>query len=354
MADDVERTEQPTPRKRGEARRQGQVAVSQEVLAVGNLLAVTLALSALASGALARGGALFRTLWVPIDELDPAQATALLRSAFGAGAALLAPIFAVAVGSALLLTLAQTRGNIAAAKLRPRLENLDPMKGLRRILRVTAPIELAKSVVKLAIVGGAMWLAVRSRLPQYLGLPELPLLQALGFQLGTVLWALLVGSLALVVVAAGDFAYVFWRTEQALKMSRSEIRDERRQQEGDPLVRARLRSLQLERARSRMMRAVPKADVVVTNPEHFAVALVYRREQMQAPKVVAKGRNWLALRIREVARGAGVPTVENPPLARALYRSVKVGQVIPEKLYRAVAEVLGFVYRIDRARARSW
>jgi flagellar biosynthetic protein FlhB len=161
-------------------------------------------------------------------------------------------------------------------------------------------------------------------------------------------------ALALVVVAAADYAWIWWRTEQALKMTKSEIKDEARQTQGDPLVRARMRSLALERARRRMMADVAKADVVVTNPDHYAVALSYVRGEMRAPKVLAKGRGWIALRVREVAREAGVPIVENPPLARALYRSVRIGQAVPEKLYQAVAQVLAYVWRLDRARARAW
>jgi flagellar biosynthetic protein FlhB len=137
-------------------------------------------------------------------------------------------------------------------------------------------------------------------------------------------------------------------------MSRVEIKEERRQSEGDPHVKAHLRSMQFQRSRTRMIKAVPKADVVVTNPEHISVALLYLRPEMGAPKVVAKGAGFLAHRIREIAQMAGVPILENRPLAQTLYRSVKVGQMIPERLYRAVAEVLSFVYRLDRRRARAW
>jgi flagellar biosynthetic protein FlhB len=354
VAEDVERTEEPTPRRRAEARRMGQVAVSTELLTVANLLAASAVLLFFGPGSLARGTALFHRLWSPRDELDLASASALLREAFGMGALVVAPVMGAALLAVSAATLAQTRGNLATGRLEPRLANLSPARGLRRILKDQAALELAKTALKLLIVGGAVWLAVGKRLDDYLGLAELSLYQALGFQLGTILRAFLSGALALLLVAALDYTLVWRRIERALRMSRSEIRDEMRQTEGDPLVRARMRSMHMERARTRMMDAVKTADVVVTNPEHLAVALVYRRREMNAPTVVAKGRSLLAQRIRELAQGAGVPIVRNPPLARALYRSVKVGQTIPERLYQAVAEVLGYVYRLDRAKARRW
>ena len=166
--------------------------------------------------------------------------------------------------------------------------------------------------------------------------------------------ALLVGTLALIIVAVIDYAYMFWKNEKGLKMSKSEVKDEMRQSMGDPMMRAHMLSLQLERARERMMDAVPKADVVVTNPEHISVALSYKRGEMFAPRVVAKGGGFLAFRIRDIAREAGVPIVENPPLARALYRSVRVGESVPERLYEIVAEVLAYVYRLDRSRGLAW
>ncbi len=354
MADDVERTEQPTPRRRAEAQRKGQIAISQEVYVVANLLAVSLALSWWHAAYLPRLAGLFRTLWAPRDVLDVAGATTLARHVLAATAETLGPVLGVALAAALGAGLLQTRGVLSPGRLTPNFSRLSPLGNLRRVFKETAPIELAKSLLKLPIVAGAMWFAIGGRLESYFGLSRLPLQTIVGFQLGTVIEMYIAAALALVVVAAADYAWIWWRTEQALKMTKSEIKDEARQTQGDPLVRARMRSLALERSRRRMMADVPKADVVVTNPDHYAVALAYVRGEMHAPRVLAKGRGWIALRVREVARAAGVPIVENPPLARALFRAVRVGHTVPEKLYQAVAQVLAYVWRLDRARARAW
>ncbi len=354
MADDVERTEDPTPRRREQARKRGQIAVSREVFTVTNLLAVTLTLMALRDLPVRQALAKVPLIWHPRAELDPGAAVELLRIAFSGGIVVLIPILGMTVVAALVGGLIQTRGNIATEAARPKASKLSPARNLSRIFKKDGPIELPKSLLKLLIVVSAVAYAIASNLEEYRGLPRLPLFSIIGFQLGIVLKALLAGALALIIVALIDYAYIFWKTEKGLKMSKSEVKDEMRQSMGDPMIRARMLSLQLERARERMIEAVPNADVVVTNPEHVSVALSYKRGDMVAPKLVAKGGGFLAFRIREIARDAGVPIVENPLLARALYRSVKVGEMIPERLYEIVAEVLAYVYRLDRGRATAW
>ncbi len=354
MADDVDRTEKPTPKRRHEARREGQIAISQEVFTVANLLAVTIVLLFLGRRAVQHASELFRRAWVVPDVFGPEFAVERLRETFGAAAGVLLPILLAAAAAAIVAGLAQTRGNLTFRRLRPRGSKLNPAKNLARIVKHDAPIQLAKSLLKLLVVGGTIAFVVINHLEDYAGLSRLPLFPVLGFEFGTLLRAWLGGCVALLLIAAADYGAEVWRTEKSLKMSRHEVKDEARQSEGDPQVRARIRSIQLEKARTRMMEQVPKADVVVTNPEHFSVALLYVREESPAPKVVAKGRGFLALRIREIAESAGVPIVRNPPLARTLYRSVKVNRVIPEKLYQLVAELLAYVHRLDRARTRAW
>ena len=354
MAEDVERTEDPTPRRRQQARKKGQIAVSREVMVVANLLGVTLTLMLLREGPLREALARVPIIWQPRVELDPAAAMELLRIAFSGGIAVLIPILAATVVAALIGGLIQTRGNISTERLKPKSDKLSPLKNIKRIVKTSGPIELPKSLIKLVIVVVAVTYAISTNIDEYRGLPRLPLFQIISFQLWVVLKALLVGTLALIIVAVIDYAYMFWKNEKGLKMSKSEVKDEMRQSMGDPMMRAHMLSLQLERARERMMDAVPKADVVVTNPEHISVALSYKRGEMFAPRVVAKGGGFLAFRIRDIAREAGVPIVENPPLARALYRSVRVGESVPERLYEIVAEVLAYVYRLDRSRGLAW
>jgi flagellar biosynthetic protein FlhB len=354
VADELEKTEQPTPKRHEEARRKGQIAVSTEVFTVANLLGVTLTLMAMSVSVIYQGMHTFHTLWTPRDELDVETASELLRIAFGAAAHVILPILLAAAGAALIVGLAQTKGNFSVYKLKPKASKLNPIKNLSRIFKKQAVIELPKSVFKVLIVGGVIWFTIERHFSDYPGVSRLPLMQIIGFQLSVVLEAYLAGALALVLIAGGDYAYQYWQVSKSLKMSKTEVREERRQMEGDPYLKAHQRSAQYERARTRMMEAVPKADVVVTNPEHISVALLYRRPEMSAPKVVAKGAGFLAHRIREIAQAAGVPIIENRPLAQSLYRWVKVNQMIPERLYQAVAEVLAYVYRLDRARARTW
>jgi flagellar biosynthetic protein FlhB len=354
VADDVERTEQPTPKKRQEARREGQIAISQEVFTVANLLAVTGVLFFLGGTAVHQGVQLFHRAWQVPDAFGPAVAAERLRQVFGAAGGFLLPVLGAAVAAALIAGVLQTRGNLAPRRLKPKFSKLSPAKNLSRLIKHDAPIQLGKSLLKLVIVGGVLAWVVISHLEEYRGLSRLPLYQVIGFVFGTILRTFLAGCLALLVLALADYAAEVWRNEKQLKMSRQEVKDEARQSEGDPHLKSRVRSLQMERARTRMMAQVPEADVVVTNPDHVSVALLYRRAAMRAPKVVAKGRGFIALRIREIAEECGVPIVRNPPLARTLYRSVKVNQTIPEKLYEVIAELLAYVYRLNRTRTRAW
>jgi flagellar biosynthetic protein FlhB len=354
VADDVERSEEATPKRREEARREGQLAISQDAFIFANLTAVTLALLWTGQRALLESLGAFHTLWAPRSDLELGEAVELFRSAFAGGARIAAPMLLAALAAGVAIGLLQTRGNWAPARIRPKLSRLSPAQNWKRVLSPQAVIEAPKALLKLALLGTIVGAIAYARLAEYLGLSQLSALEAARYQCETLLLAFLAGCGALLVLAAADYAYQHHRHEQQLRMTPSDVKQERRQSEGDPLVRSRLRSLQLERARSRMMAEVPKADVVITNPEHFSVALRYQRPAMRAPQVLAKGRGLIALRIRELAREAGVPIVENPPLARALYRAVKVGCEIPDQLFQAVAQVLAYVHRLDPRRSRSW
>jgi flagellar biosynthetic protein FlhB len=354
MAEDVERTEPPTPRRRSEAALEGQIAISHDALVFANLLAVTLALLWLGSSLAERALRLFPELWQPVESFDAAVGVDLLRRAFGSAGRALLPLLLGSAAGVVAIGLLQTRGNLATKRLAPRLSRLDPARAAARLWRRHGPAELLKSLVKLAIVGGILAFVASRHLGEFQALGRLTPWRAAELQLGAVLEAFLFGCAALLVLAALDYLWQHRQTEQALRMTRQEVQDEMRQYQGDPHVRARLRSIQYERARTRMMQEVPKADVVVTNPEHLSVALRYERAQMRAPTVVAKGAGILALRIREIAREHGVPIVEDRPLARALYRGAKLGATIPQDLFQAVAQLLAFVYRLDPARPRAW
>ncbi|NUM89193.1 MAG: flagellar type III secretion system protein FlhB, partial [Bdellovibrionales bacterium] len=221
-----------------------------------------------------------------------------------------------------------------------------PVSGMRRILSMNSLVEGLKALVKLVVVVWVTWKMIESEI---LGASSVADMENVTFAayMTTAGFRVIAGvCVGLFVVAAADFAYQKIRYRKSLMMTKQELKQEAKQREGDPLLRARMKSMQRELARKRMMQEVPKADVVVTNPTHFAVALRYDAEKMAAPKVVAKGQDLVAQRIKELARQSGVPLVENVPLARALHKHVKVGGSVPRALYQAVAEVLAYVYRL--------
>ncbi|PJA79374.1 MAG: flagellar biosynthesis protein FlhB, partial [Nitrospirae bacterium CG_4_9_14_3_um_filter_51_5] len=232
--------------------------------------------------------------------------------------------------------------------LQPKLSKLNPSNGLKRIFSWKGVVDLLKSLLKLAGVGWISYFILSHNLPAIFQLSLLELTEAFGGAWGLVekiVWS--VGG-ALFLLAMIDFIYQRWQHTEDHKMTKQEVKDESKDVEGDPQIRSRRLSLQRERARQRMLQAVPKADVVITNPTHVAVALRYETGKMDAPVVVAKGAGFMADKIKQIARHAGVPIIENRSLARGLYKAVKIGQEVPSALYQAAAEVLAYVYRLKR------
>jgi flagellar biosynthetic protein FlhB len=351
--DGQERTEQPTQRRLEQARERGQLPRSRELSTVGVLLAG--ALGAFGLGAAITAGLaslLEQGLRLAVERPGPMGLEVLpaLHAAALQGLGVFAPVGALAVVAAVLGPLAVGGWSFSTESLAFNASRLDPVAGLRRVFGVGGLAELTKALLKLAaVVGATLWLLwfYRDRL-LVLGRQGLP--GALGESAGLLMQAFLVLSLALAVVAAVDVPFQIWKHRRDLRMSRQDLKDEYRETEGRPEVRARIRSLQREVARRRMMEEVPKADVVVTNPSHYAVALRYDPGRMVAPRVLARGADLLALRIRELAVAHGVPVLAAPPLARALYHSTRVGREIPTGLYVAVAQVLAYVFALRRHR----
>ncbi|HEY8394642.1 MAG TPA: EscU/YscU/HrcU family type III secretion system export apparatus switch protein [Thermaerobacter sp.] len=338
----------PTPRRLREARRRGEVARSQDLLAALSLLVVGGAAAALVPAAAAALGRTATRFWSrpPAGDWTVADAARILREAAVGGIGAAAPLALLAWGVILVAGAAQTGLVFTAVPLAPRLDRLDPVAGLRRLWSRRALVELLKALIKVAVMGGVLArgvLAAREALLASVGAPAAAvLLEAAGWARRLLLW----GAEAYLAVAVLDYAYQRWEHQQALRMSLQEWKQDHRETEGDPLLKQRLRQRQRQLARQRMLHEVPRADVVVTNPTRYAVALRYDPATMAAPVVVAKGRGTLATRIRALAEEHGVPIMEEPPLARALYQAVEVGQEIPEELYAAVAEVLAFVWRL--------
>jgi flagellar biosynthetic protein FlhB len=237
--------------------------------------------------------------------------------------------------------------------LLPQFSRLNPASGLGRVFSTRGLVELGKGLAKVGVIGLIGWVLLKGLTPQLMGLSSEPLKQAIGHSAALSGYALLVLACGLAVIAAVDVPYQLWQHSRDLRMTREEVREEYKESEGSPETRARIREAQRALARGRMLQDVPKADVVITNPTHFAVALRYDENKMRAPLVVAKGTELVALKIREIAAENNVPIVEAPPLARALHKSVDLGREVPAALYVAVAQVLTYVYQLRAARERG-
>ncbi|GAB6933468.1 flagellar biosynthesis protein FlhB [Calditerricola satsumensis] len=343
-----EKTEKPTPRRRQEARRKGQVAKSVELPAALILLVAFLLLLA-AGKQLAYETAVLLRHGLAVDVRAPLTARTverLLMTYALAGIKIVAPFALVALLLGVLGNAVQFGFLVTTDPLVPRWTRVNPVEGFRRILSVRALVELGKTLVKFGVILGALALVLWREVDRIAMLARMPLAQGLAYLGETSVKLGLVFSGLLVALAALDYGYQRLVYERQLRMSKQEVKDEYKRTEGDPLIKQRIRKRQREMAMRRMMQEVPKADVVITNPVHVAVALRYDAAEMDAPRVVAKGADYLALKIRQIAGQHGVTIMENPPLARALYARVEVGQTIPEDLYRAVAEVLAYVYRL--------
>jgi flagellar biosynthetic protein FlhB len=352
QADRDQRTEQPTPKRLQDARERGQVPRSRELAGTAVMVSGAATLL-LAGGFVARGLESIMRAGLSLERAalaDPMSAIEALNAAIVEAGLVLAPLFGVVLLVAAVAPLA-TGGLVLSGKaLGPDLSRLNPLQGVKRVFGLQGLAELAKALAKFVVVGGTAAIVVWWLLPDMMVLAGMPTAAALREAVWLLGLAGLLMSAALVLVAAVDVPFQLWSHRRNLRMTRQELRDELKQTEGRPEVRARVRAAQRELARRRMMQDVPRADVVVTNPTHYAVALEYKPGRMRAPRVLAKGRDLVALEIRRVAAEHGVPLFEAPPLARAIYATTELGREIPSGLYLAVAQVLTYVYQLRAAR----
>ena len=343
-----EKTEQATDKRRGESREKGQVAKSREIASVAILFACLIYFHFNAAGLLNKIMAImassFRTAGQVAIDMD--NASSLLTGYIFKVSFLLLPLMGLICFIALVANVLQVGLLFSASAIQPELSKLNPMKGLKNFLSLKSLVELIKNVIKLSIIGFVAYGVVGDELKNCLTLAEQSVWGILIY-MGKIAFKILVTTgWVLVLLAVLDYLYQHWEFEKGLKMSRQEIKDEFKNTEGNPAIKARIKRLQREMARKRMMAAVPTADVVITNPTHLAVALKYDQATKSAPCVVAKGAGLIAQKIREVARENNVPLVEDKPLAQVLYKLVNVEDLIPENLYRSVAEVLAYVYSL--------
>ncbi|GIW73681.1 MAG: flagellar biosynthesis protein FlhB [Phycisphaerales bacterium] len=357
MADDPgERTEQPTEYKLRKARERGQVGKSQDLAAVlimAGAACLVLVLGLAGIGLLADMMRDVLDGTAPGRATDPAGLAGMLAWIGTRSAWILLPTMLAMFAVALLAQLVQVGWFISPQALAPKLDRLNPIAGFRRIMGPKGWAKFLMDLCKLVLVVAVVVAVVARWLPALAGLPLMDL------RVGVVLGLRALGELAawmlavLLVIGLADLRYQKWQHRHDNRMTKQEVKEEQKAMDGDPEVRQRRMRIARQIAMQRIQQDVPGADVVVTNPTHYSVALRYDAQEMAAPIVVAKGADFLALRIREVARLHGVPIVERPPLARALYRQVEVGQPISPEHYEAVAEVLAYVYRLDQGRREA-
>lgn len=347
------RSEQATPRRRQEARERGQVVRSTEVNSVlifmGALMIFKYAGSLMVNAMTEIFSYTYQNmdLAFTVDNIYTYGIFFMIQ-----GARVLAPVLIGLLLISLMANYMQVGFLFTAKPLVPKISNINPSRGFKRIFSKRSLVEFAKAILKVTLIGWVAYSGVKSAMPEIIPAMDMSHGAALSLIGSLTLTIMLRITGLLLVLALLDYLYQRWEFGESLKMTRQEIRDEMRQMEGDPLIRARIRQIQREMTRRRMFEAVPRADVVVTNPTHVAVALKYE-DEMHAPVVVAKGERVVAERIRELARKHKIPIVENPPLARALFKACPVGSPIPVDLYEAVAEVLAFVYRMNKQRGAT-
>lgn len=346
-----EKTEKATPKKRQDSRKKGQVLKSQDVTSAIVLLAVFVFMFFFAGFLRNEIFTFFNvtfTKYMLMDSISIPIAIEIYKDMLMEMAMILLPIMLVAVIAAVAANFFQFGLLFTTEPLKFDLKKIDPIKGLKRIFSMRAIIELLKSILKITFIGSVTTMILWMNLEQVLSLS----FKTAWDTLSTIGWLTgmmgIVASLVLLFISILDFFYQRFDYEKNLKMSKQDIKDEHKNSEGDPIIKSRIRQRQREMAMRRMMQEIPTADVVITNPTHYAIALKYDEQSMEAPIVVAKGADYVAQKIKMIAKENDVVMVENRPLARGMYDQVEIGQRIPDEFFKAVAEVLAYVYRIKQ------
>jgi flagellar biosynthetic protein FlhB len=345
-----EKTEKATPKRRQEARKKGQVLKSTEVNSVIILFAAFMLLKLLLPVMLQQIETFIYNLWTTtlIDNITIVSITPILISLIFLFFKLLLPFLLIIMVAGVMANLVQVGFLFTTETLQLKLSRLNPVEGFKRIFSKKAIAELLKSLGKIGLIGYIAYINIKNKVNSFPYLMDMELKAIIGFIgdiLFTILWKV---TLVLAFLALLDYLYQKYEYETNLKMSKQEIKDEYKNIEGDPQIKGKIKEKQRQMALNRMMQEVPKADVVITNPTHFAVALKYDAKNMDAPIVIAKGQDLVALRIKDIAQKTGVITVENKPLAQVLFHNVDINEQIPEDLFQAVAEILAFVYRLKQ------
>ncbi len=348
MAKDPSKTEKATPRRRQKAREEGQVARSQDIPIAATLLITFVVLIGYIPYSYNILSEYFSYTFSDPLYLIPDTNGSFVTYTIKIISLLVAPFFLALLITGIVSNVAQFGFLLSTKAITPKLERVNPVKGLGRLFSLKTAFELVRNLLKLIFASVVAYFLVMKIINEALNMSFIPINHEIYFLIKYTVMLILAFALISIPVAIIDFVYRKWEYEENLKMSKHEVKEERKMYEGNPQVKAAIRKKQREMAMMRMMAEVPKADVVITNPEHFAVALKYERGKDNAPRVVAKGKDFIAQKIKDIARKHDVPIVEDPPLARALYSSVEVGSIIPEKFYVAIAKILARIYREKR------
>jgi flagellar biosynthetic protein FlhB len=340
MPEYEERTEQATPRKRQKAKEKGQTARSREMISLAAMAGIILSFYFAGNAFIRDISALTGKLLGLQCGRDPIVVMKLTATET---MKMLMPFLGLTVTFALVSGAMQ--GGVLVRPLSLEVERLNPVNGLKRIFSRYGLVEFLKSLLKFSLGGVLFFYLIKKMLGVLPFTAAMDVIQIQGVAGKLIARSVIYAFTLFFVLAAMDYLYERWSFERTLRMTREEIKEEYRETEGDPLIKARVKSLQKEMARRRMMQETPKATVVITNPTHIAVALRYKKDEMSAPKVIAKGAGFIAEKIKEIARKYGIPIVEDKPLARALYK-LKINSFIPEELYRAVAKILAYIYQL--------
>lgn len=349
-ADESQKTEEPSGKRLGKAREEGNVPMSQEIRLwlglIGTLMMVGMYATPMAKNLLPT----LRHFIESPHAIDVGE-EALRKMSFDLGIELtlvMALPFATLIILGVLATLGQVGWLVTPKRIMPSFSKLNPLAGLKRMFSPMSLVEFVKSILKMIAVGWIVWLVLEPQVSTLPQMPDLTPLQVMLLIQDTVLRLVFWVLLAYVVISIADWMYQRFSYKKRLRMTKQEVKEEHKDSEGDPAIKSKQKGIRMQRARQRMLAAVPKATVVITNPTHYAVALHYDMENMNAPILVAKGIDFLAQKIREIATDNDVPIVENPPLARALYASVELEQPVPQEHYKAVAEVIGYVFKLKK------
>lgn len=348
-----DKTEEPTAKRLEDARKEGRIPRSRELTAAAVMLTAGIVLTAYGPSMGAQLGELMRGgLSVSRAEaFDPSAMTRVFGRLSLAGLQAIVPVLLVTLIAALAAPMAIGGWSMSGKPLAPDFKRLSPMQGVQRMFGVRSWMELGKALAKFAVVAAVGIVFLYANTGRVMSLGAVPIHAAIGDAVQISGQALIALTSALVLIAAVDVPFQLWQYRQDMRMTKEEVKKEYKEAEGSPEVKGRIRALQREMSERRMMEEVPKADVIIVNPTHYAVALRYDDKTMRAPRVVAKGVDLIALRIRELANEHKVPIFEAPPLARALHRTVEIGDEIPSGLYVAVAQVLTYIFQLRAAKA---